>query len=101
MTTRAASRQRISVDELRQGRRNLLVRRQAVHAARVAEERTMRKTRKVEVTDEQIAQLMREAGAAGDLEMVAVCRWALIGGGSARIERAECARVIADARAQE
>jgi len=33
MTTRTTARQRISVDELRQGRRNLLARRQAVLAA--------------------------------------------------------------------
>lgn len=50
------------------------------------------------ITNEQITALRREAGAAGDTAMVAVCDRALAG--SARARR-ECARVIADAEAQQ
>ena len=45
----------------------------------------------------QIAALQSEAGAAGDLAMVAICEAALAGDEAAS---AECARVIADAQAQ-
>lgn len=47
------------------------------------------------ITDEQIATLRAEAGAAGDMAQVAICDRALRGSAAAR---AECARVIAAAR---
>lgn len=51
------------------------------------------------ITDEQIAGLMREAGAAAtpDLAQVELCERALAGDTAAR---AECERVIRDAGAQ-
>lgn len=48
------------------------------------------------LTDDRIATLRDNAGSAGDLEQVAICNRALEGDEPAR---AECARVIADARA--
>jgi len=50
-----------------------------------------------ELADEQIRDLQREAGEAGDLAQVAICDRALEGDEAAR---AECARVIRAARAQ-
>jgi len=50
------------------------------------------------ITDEQIEALRTEAGAAGDLDQVAICDRALLEGDAEA--RAECARVIADAEAQ-
>lgn len=50
------------------------------------------------ITDEQIEALRAEAGAAGDLAQVAICDRAIDGDMQAR---AECARVIADAQAQQ
>lgn len=49
------------------------------------------------ITDEQINELMVEAGAACDTKQVAVCRRALNGNARAR---KECARVIAAWEAQ-
>lgn len=49
------------------------------------------------VTDPQIRLLRKESGAAGDSEQVALCDRALVGSNLARFE---CARAIADARAQ-
>jgi hypothetical protein len=51
----------------------------------------------MEITTEQIAALRTEAGAAGDMEMVAVCDRALAGDEAAR---AECGQAIDDAAAQ-
>jgi hypothetical protein len=48
------------------------------------------------MTDEQIEQLMTEAGTAGDREMVAICERALDGDDAAR---QRCAEVISDADA--
>lgn len=48
-----------------------------------------------DVTDTQIEKLSIEAGEHGDLEQVALCQRALAGDAAAR---AECARVIVDAR---
>lgn len=50
------------------------------------------------VTDEQITALRNEAATAGDLAQVAVCDRALAG---SRRARRECARIIADAEAQQ
>lgn len=50
------------------------------------------------ITDEQIATLRAEAGAAGDMAQVAICDRALRGSAAAR---AECARVIAEAQAMQ
>jgi len=47
-----------------------------------------------EITSDQITSLMREAGEAGDLAQVAICRKALDGDDDAI---AECARVLAEA----
>jgi len=52
----------------------------------------------MQVTNEQIEALRNEAGQAGDLGQVAVCDAALADDAAAR---AECARVIADAKEQE
>jgi hypothetical protein len=49
------------------------------------------------ITDEQITPLSYESGVAGDMEQVAICTRAIAGDEQARVE---CARVIADARAQ-
>jgi hypothetical protein len=49
------------------------------------------------ITDEQIEALSTEAGAAGDLEQVAICRHALAGDERAK---AECVRAIRDAEAR-
>lgn len=51
-----------------------------------------------EVSDEQIEQLLQEAGQAGDQKMVEICRWALNGDEQAR---AQCADVIEEARAMQ
>lgn len=51
-----------------------------------------------EITDEQISALRAEAGVAGDESQVVICDRALDGDDHARTE---CARVIADATAQE
>ncbi len=48
------------------------------------------------ITDDQIRTLSDEAGAHGDLEMVAICQRALEGDAAAI---AECVRVIASAEA--
>ena len=62
------------------------------------------------ITDDQIAALRAEAASAGDHAMVAICRVALhdetdelprAGCVTPAAARAECARVIADAHAQE
>lgn len=50
------------------------------------------------LTDDQITALSTEAARAGDWAMVTICRRALAGHVAARVE---CARVIADAQAQE
>lgn len=50
------------------------------------------------ITTEQIETLRSEAGQHGDMEQVAVCDKALAGSKKAI---AECARVIADAEAQQ
>ena len=50
------------------------------------------------ITTAQITALRDEAAIAGDLSMAAICRRALNGSASAR---AKCARVIADAAAQD
>ena len=50
-----------------------------------------------DVDDESIAALMTEAGAAGDLAQVRLCKRALAGDQRAR---AACVEVILDARAQ-
>jgi hypothetical protein len=52
----------------------------------------------INVTDDQIKALRIEAGAAGDARMIVICIQALDGDIKAR---AKCARVIADAAAQE
>lgn len=49
------------------------------------------------ITTAQVEALENEAGQAGDLEQVAICRKALEGD---RAAWAECERVIADAQAQ-
>jgi len=56
------------------------------------------KTDETAITKDQIVALSAEAAAAGDLMMIAICGWALKGRVSAI---AECARVIAEAKAQE
>lgn len=48
-------------------------------------------TKEIKITDQQIKSLMIEAGAAGDLEMVAICQRALDGDLRALWE---CDRVI-------
>lgn len=48
------------------------------------------------ITDSQMEALREEAGAHGDLEQVAICDRALDG---SEADRAECARVIAEAEA--
>ena len=50
------------------------------------------------VTEQQLEDLSREAGAAGDMDQVRLCTRAINGDDNAR---AECARVIAAAAAQE
>lgn len=50
------------------------------------------------ITDEQIEQLRAEAATAGDAAMIEVCDRAIKGDDESR---AECARVIADAKAQD
>lgn len=54
-----------------------------------------------DVTNEQIKALALEAHAAGDSAMVAICKRALgkRPGDADPVARAECARVIAEARA--
>lgn len=53
-----------------------------------------------DVTDEQIRSLMAEAGQAGDIKQVELCRTALYGTGEARkLARAACAETIESARA--
>jgi hypothetical protein len=49
------------------------------------------------ITDEQIEQLRREAAMAGDASMAAACDRALDGDD---VARAECAEAIADARSR-
>ena len=49
-----------------------------------------------DITDEQIDDLRTEAGAHGDMKQVQICEGALKGDED---DRAECARVIAEARA--
>jgi len=61
--------------------------------------RSLQKPRKVSgksISRNQILQLQREAGMAGDALQYAICEKALTGNRSAR---AECARVINEARA--
>ena len=69
------------------------------------------------ITDEQIKQLSREAAEAGDLEQIAICSRALRQSPTCELyeyegapvppfatveeARAECARVVADAEAQQ
>lgn len=55
-------------------------------------------TKTIDITDDQIEALRIEAGQAGDATQVAICQRALDGDAAAR---AECARVIADAQAEE
>ena len=50
------------------------------------------------ITNDQIIILCTEAGMARDFRMAAICRDAINGDANAR---AKCARVIADAKAQE
>lgn len=50
------------------------------------------------ISDEQIEALRRDAGEAGDLEMVAICDRALEGDEAAQ---ARCAEAISDARAMD
>lgn len=49
-----------------------------------------------DINRERVVTLCREAGSAGDSEMILICQAALLGYGPAR---AECERVIANARA--
>lgn len=52
------------------------------------------------ITDDQIRALETEAGAAGDLDMAAICRVALgEEDGDEAAARAECVRVIREAEA--
>lgn len=58
----------------------------------------------VDITDDQIAALRQEAGAAGDVEQVRLCEVAVDPTADAvtrTTARAECARVVAEARAQQ
>ena len=55
-------------------------------------------TTRINITDDQIEALRQEAGQTGDAAQVAICEQALDGDATAR---AECARVIADAQAQQ
>jgi len=55
-------------------------------------------TTETEMSNEQIKALRKEAGAAGDYEMVEVCDRALAGDDAAI---AECEKIIADAKAME
>lgn len=55
-------------------------------------------TQTIHITDNQIEAMSIEAGQAGDAAQVAICQRALDGDSAAR---AECARVIADAQAQQ
>ena len=58
----------------------------------------MTTTQTIDITDDQIDALRTEAGQVGDAAQVAICEQALDGDAAAR---AECARVIADAQAQQ
>ncbi len=53
------------------------------------------------ITDEQIRGLRAEAAEAGDLLQVGICDIALYGKIARASARAECARVIAEAQAQD
>jgi hypothetical protein len=54
------------------------------------------------ITDGQIHELRDEAGTAGDIDMIDTCDWALNDRSDNYYDsRRECARVIAEAEAQE